>query len=127
MLELCRLITISMSHPTSGLDIGRFSRFGPTVSAAVNQPLVGGLFAVGNFRGSLLYGQKDLNRTVVGDMTPAMVAGAPVVNLNNADEVVAAADLGSGLRYARQANNGQNCLFRGRLKGSDGRKLALRR
>lgn len=117
MLELCRLITISMSHPTSGLDIGRFSRFGPTVSAAVNQPLVGGLFAVGNFRGSLLYGQKDLNRTVVCDMTPAMVAGAPVVNLNNADEVVAAADLGSGLRYARPVKQRAELFVQGTIEG----------
>lgn len=104
--------------PIGVLDWRRkFSGFGPTVSAAVNQPLVGELSAVGNFRGSLLYGQKDLNRTVIGDVTPAEVAGSPVVNLNNADEVVAAADLGIGLRYSIPVKQRAELFVQGTIEG----------
>lgn len=104
--------------PIGVLDWRRkFSGLGPTVSAAVDQPLVGGFSAVGNFRGSLLYGQKDLNRTVVGDITPAVVAGSPVVNLNNADEVVAAMDLGIGLRYSIPVKQRAELFVQGTFEG----------
>jgi hypothetical protein len=107
-----------LGFPIGLIDWRReFEGFGPTVSAAVNQPLIGGLSAVGNFRGSLLYGQKDLNRTVVGDVTPAVVAGSPTVRLNNADEVVAAADLGIGLRYAMALNQQSEVFVQGTFEG----------
>jgi hypothetical protein len=94
-----------------------FEGFGPTVSAMAIQPICGGLSAVGNMRGSLLYGQKDLNRTVNGDITPPAVAGAPIVRLNNADEVVAAGELGIGMRYARKLNQQADVFLQGTFEG----------
>jgi hypothetical protein len=106
-----------------GLPIGllqwsrEFEGFGPTVSATATHPLAGGLSAVGNFRGSLLYGEKDLNRTVIGDATPPAVATPPIVRLQNADEVVAAGDMGVGLRYTRNVTQRAQMFVQGTLEG----------
>lgn len=106
-----------------GVPIGQlawrreFEGFGPTLSATMNHPILGGFAAVGSFRGSLLYGQKNLNRTVVGDVTPPAVAGPPTVRLNDADEVVAAGDLGIGLRYTQSLNQQADVFVQGTLEG----------
>ncbi|MFN9717855.1 MAG: Lpg1974 family pore-forming outer membrane protein, partial [Planctomycetota bacterium] len=107
----------------AGAPIGllRWSRdyqgLGPTVSAGASHPLFGGLSAVGNFRGSLLFGEKDLNRTVVGDVTPAPVATTPVIALNNSDEVVAAGDMGIGLRYTMDVSSRAQMFVQGTYEG----------
>jgi hypothetical protein len=94
-----------------------FEGFGPTLSASALQPLFGGFSAIGNFRGSLLYGHKDLSRTVIGDVTPTVFSGAPIVSLRNADEVVAAGDLGLGLRYTTQINGKVDAFVQGTYEG----------
>lgn len=107
-----------LGFPIGQLDWTRdFDGFGPTLSANATHPIFGGLSAVGNVRGSLLYGEKNLNRTVVGDVTPAPVAGSPIVGLNNADEVVAAGDLGIGLRYTTQINQQADVFVQGTFEG----------
>jgi hypothetical protein len=95
----------------------RFEGFGPTVSGTVTRPIGGGLSAFGNFRGSLLFGEKDLNRSVVGDITPPPVAGPPVVGLNGADEVVASGDLGIGLRYTVELDGSSEVFVQGSYEG----------
>jgi hypothetical protein len=95
----------------------KFEGFGPTLSATATHPILGGLSAVGNVRGSLLYGQKNLNRTVAGDVTPAPVAGSPTVSLNDADEVVAAGELGIGLRYTKAISQQADFYVQGTLDG----------
>lgn len=106
-----------------GLPIGllnwsrQFEGFGPTVAATATRPILGGLSAFGSLRGSLLYGDKDLNRTVIGDITPAPVAGPPFVGLNGADEVVACGDLGIGLRYAVELQNSSEVFVQGTYEG----------
>lgn len=94
-----------------------FQGFGPTVSATATHPLCAGLSAVGNFRGSLLYGQKDLNRTVIGDVTPPATAAPPVIRLKDADEVVAAGDMGIGLRYTVDVTQQAQMFVQGTLEG----------
>ena len=94
-----------------------FEGFGPAISAIAIQPIRSRLSAVGNMRGSLLYGKKDLTRTVMGDVTPSVVAGPPIVRLNNADEVVAAFDLGIGLRYTRKLTGQSDAFIQGTYEG----------
>lgn len=104
--------------PFATLDWSRkFEGFGPTVSGTVTRPICGGLSAFGNFRGSLLFGEKDLNRSVFGDITPPPVAGPPVVGLNGADEVVASGDLGIGLRYTVELDGSSEVFVQGSYEG----------
>lgn len=94
-----------LGFPIGELDWTRdFEGFGPTLSATATDPIFGGLSAVGKVRESLVTGDKNLNRTVIGDVTPAAVAGSRVVGFNNADKVVASGDPGIGLRYTTQIN-----------------------
>lgn len=92
-----------------------FEGLGPTLSASFNQPLWNRVSAIGIARGSLLYGEKSLQRSVIGDITPT--PGPPIVQLNNADEVTAAFEIGLGAEWTRELAGGQQLVLQGMYEG----------
>ena len=90
-----------------------FEGAGLTVGGEANKPLGGSaLSAFGTARGSLLFGRKTLQRTTVGDITPATAAAPPNVILDDADEVSAIFSLTGGLQWTRRTPMG-DVFFRG--------------
>lgn len=93
--------------------IREFEGAGLTVGGEANKPLGGSaLSAFGTARGSLLFGRKTLQRTTVGDITPATAAAPPNVILDDADEVSAIFSLTGGLQWTRRTPMG-DVFFRG--------------
>ncbi|MEX1027244.1 MAG: Lpg1974 family pore-forming outer membrane protein [Candidatus Paceibacterota bacterium] len=84
----------------------KYSGLGPAVSAEVLKPIGrSGLSLYGLGRGSLLFGDKMLNRFVnppTGAMPPV-----PFVSLADGDEVVPIFDLGLGAQWSRQYDFGE--------------------
>ena len=101
---------------TQSLDWQRkFEGVGPTVSVEVERPLgiLKDLAVVGAFRGSLLYGEKNLNRVAVN----AIDEGLPVVAMNNAHEVLGIGEIELGLEWTRQLARGGGLFVRGTYEG----------
>lgn len=94
-----------------------FEGIGPTISANVSQPLLRNISAIGVVRGSLLYGEKSLQRAVVNDMTPLPGRGVPVVNLHDADEVTAGFELALGAQWQRELASGHQLVVQGMYEG----------
>ena len=95
-----------------------FNGIGPTVSGDVRYPLgQGGFSAVTNIRGSLLFGEKTISRTVVGDVTPPPNTTLPIVSLNDADEVSGIFELALGLEYSRNYGRFGDVFVRGMYEG----------
>jgi hypothetical protein len=77
-----------------------YEGLGPAVSIDLRRPIGNsGLSVVGKVNAALLFGHKDLNRTVVGDVTTP--SAAPFLNLENADEVVGMGEVALGLQWRR--------------------------
>jgi hypothetical protein len=76
------------------------------------------LAVVGSARGSLLFGEKKIQRVVVGDVTPTP-NNPPIINFVDADEVSGIFDLSVGAQWARQMNNGSeffvSCMYETQL------------
>ena len=70
------------------------------------------LSLVGSARGSLLYGEKTLQRTTVNDITPVGSRVSPNVILEDADEVSGIFELTAGLEWSRATKIGE-LYFRG--------------
>ena len=106
---------ISQGAVTKSLDwMRKFEGVGPTISIEVERPLGRwGLAIVGMFRGSLLFGNKDLNRTAVG----AIDEGLPNVALQDADEVLGIGELELGLEWTREMAKGGSLFVRGTYEG----------
>jgi Legionella pneumophila major outer membrane protein precursor len=82
-----------------------FEGLGPTVGADMNLPLFGtSFYATGGARLSFLFGEKDLNRTVVNDLSP--IPAPATVQLRSADEVSGAYATRLGLGRKRQTDFG---------------------
>lgn len=94
-----------------------FEGVGPTVSGQVNRCLGGGFSAFGNARASLIFGEKTLERTVVGDVTPQPAAGPPVLSLRGAGDTVAAGEMGLGMRYGVEFENHAEGFIQGSWQG----------
>ena len=91
----------------------KFEGVGATLGAEANKPLGSTAFSfVGSARGAFLYGEKELRRTTVGDVTPPSAAVPPNVVLDDADEVTAVFELTTGLQWSRPTQCG-NLFFRG--------------
>ena len=92
----------------------KFEGIGPTISVEIERPLgIKGLVVIGAFRGSLLFGEKDLNRIAVNGIDE----GLPVVALDNADEVLGIGELELGLEWTRQLAKGGSLFIRGTYEG----------
>jgi hypothetical protein len=83
-----------------------FEGLGPVISVHLQRPLGDrGLAAFAKGSGSLLFGHKSLERTVVGDVsTPT---AAPLLSLRDADEVVPMGELALGLQWTRPFGRSQ--------------------
>lgn len=92
-----------------------FEGIGATMSANVTQPLCNHLSAIGILRGSLLFGEKSLRRSVVGDITPA--PAPPIVQLDDADEVTAVFEIGLGVEWTRELASGHQLVIQGTYEG----------
>ena len=90
-----------------------FEGAGLTVGAEANKPLgATAMSFIGSARGALLYGEKELRRTTVGDIIPPASAAPPIVVLDDADDVTAIFELNAGLQWSRRTECG-NLFFRG--------------
>ena len=92
----------------------RFEGVGPVVAVELERPIGGcGLAFVGSFRGSLLFGNKDLNRVEVNGIG----GGPPVISLDKAKEVLGIGEIEVGLQWSRQLANGTDVFVRGTYEG----------
>jgi hypothetical protein len=88
----------------------RFEGVGPTVGVEVERPIGQcGLSFIGGFHGSLLFGNKNLDRVEVNGVGP----GPPVVSLKNAREVLGIGELQIGVQWIRQMACGTDLFVRG--------------
>ncbi len=103
--------------PPSHLNWERnFEGIGPSAFADFRIPLrCCGLSATGGGGGSLLFGNKSLDRFVIGDINE--VPASPFLNLTDADEVVGVFELGFGLEWRRQLASGGQLAVRSRYEG----------
>ncbi|NND97893.1 MAG: hypothetical protein HKN47_11255, partial [Pirellulaceae bacterium] len=94
----------------------RYEGVGPTAKVDARRRLGCSRFTViGGGGGALLYGSKDLERFVLGDVgTPP---AAPFLRLEDADEVVGIGELKFGLEWARTFCNGAELAVQGRYEG----------
>ncbi len=101
--------------PTGALNWTRkFEGGGLTAAAEGKKRLGESSFAViGSARGSLLFGEKELRRSVFGDVTPPAAATPPFAVLDNADEVSGIFELALGAEWSRQTKHCGNFFFRG--------------
>ena len=91
----------------------RFEGIGPTIAIEVERPIgTCGLAVVGNFRGSLLFGDKDLDRVEVNGSG----GGLPIVTLDKASEVMGIGEIELGLQWTRQLAIG-DFFIRGTYEG----------
>ncbi len=92
----------------------RFEGVGPSLSAEMERPLgSSGLAIIGAFRGSLLFGNKDLDRVE----TNGIGGGPPVVSLDKAKEVLGIGEIELGLQWTRQLAQGGDLFLRGAYEG----------
>jgi hypothetical protein len=92
----------------------KFEGGGLTVGGEARKSLASSRLSVfGSGRGSLLYGEKDLTRSVVGDVTPAPTTTPPFMVLDDADEVSGIFELSAGLEWSRQTQNFGDLFVRG--------------
>lgn len=95
-----------------------FDGIGPTAGANLRYPLGdSGFSIVSNVRGSLLFGDKTIARTVVGDVTPAPNTTLPIVALNGADEVSGIFELALGVEWSRELGNQTEIFAQGMYEG----------
>jgi hypothetical protein len=95
-------ISFATPQPPSTLNWRRrFEGSGLTAGAEAKKWIAGSALAlIGTARGSLLFGEKELRRTVLGDVTPG-VPTPPHVVLDDADEVSGIFELSGGLHWSR--------------------------
>jgi hypothetical protein len=65
--------------------------------------------------GALLFGSKQLNRTVIGDQSPQ--PAAPFLNLQDADEVVGIGEISLGAEWEARMRGGRSFRVRGTYEG----------
>lgn len=95
-----------------------FDGIGPTLSGDIRYPLgSGGLSVITGARGSLLYGEKTISRSVLGDVTPPPTTTPPFLGLYNADEVSGIFELALGVEYSRDFGRMGALFLRGTYEG----------
>jgi hypothetical protein len=91
----------------------RFEGVGPTIAVEVERPIGNcGLAFVGIFRGSLLFGDKDLDRVEFNGSG----GGPPIVTLDKASEVLGIGEIELGLQWTRKMACG-DFFVRGTYEG----------
>lgn len=100
---------------TQQLDWTRFFEgLGPTAAAEVHYPIgSSGIDMVGNVRGALLFGDKNMTRFV----SPGGPTTPPFTTLEHASDVVAMGMLELGAEYSHQFGRGYSLLVRGMYEG----------
>ena len=92
----------------------RFEGIGPVIGLEVERSLGGaGLAFVGAFRGALLFGDKDLDRTEWNGLG----MGPPIVTLKGAKEVLGIGEMELGLQWSRRLPNGSDLFVAGTYEG----------
>lgn len=92
-----------------------YEGLGPTASVDAKRSIgCTGLSFIGSGGGSLLFGNKSLERTVIGDDTPPPLGPAQqFLSLDDADEVVGVFELSLGAEWARTLANGATLSLQG--------------
>ncbi len=105
--------TVSGSGPAASLNWTReYDGLGPSITLDAKKQLGETRFsAVAAGGGSLLFGTKSINRTVIGDQSPQ--PASPFLRLNDADEVVGIGELSLGLEWATTTRRGSQLSVRG--------------
>lgn len=89
----------------------KFEGTGLILSGDARHPLGDNGFAVvGNVRGSLLFGEKTINRRVIGDLTPT--PGAPIISFQDADEVTGIFEAAIGAEWSGQIGKSTEVFLR---------------
>lgn len=103
--------------PTRTLSsIRTFEGTGLTVGLEAQKPLSSHLSFIGDIQGSLLFGKKTLDRSVVGDVTPN--SPPPNVLLKNADEVSGIFELGLGIQWNVPVTDRSDFFLQGKYENS---------
>lgn len=93
-----------------------FYGLGPSIGVDARHPIgMSGISAVATFRGSFLFGQKTLERSVTGDVTPN--AGPANVKLRNADEITGIYEAGLGAEWRLYSGAAGEFSLRGMYEG----------
>lgn len=94
-----------------------YEGLGPAVTVDASRRIGNSPFSVfTQAGGSFLFGTKSIDRTVVGDLSPQ--PASPILQLEDADEVVGVGELGLGVEWSRQLASGHNLSVRGSYEGS---------
>ena len=119
MDQAFRGTVVSGGSVTQSLAWSRgFDGLGLTVGGDIRAPLgQSNLSLVSNLRGSLLYGDKTISRTVVGDVTPPPNTTPPVIALQDADEVSGVFEISLGLEWSQDVGRGVELFTRGMYEG----------
>ncbi|MCB1086357.1 MAG: hypothetical protein KDM63_04880 [Verrucomicrobiae bacterium] len=103
--------------PTRSLNWTRdFEGTGLTMGADVRKPIISGLSVIADAQLSLLFVEKKLNRSVIGDVTP----NSPPANvtLDDADEISATFELGIGLEWKTALTDQTDVFLQGKYESS---------
>jgi hypothetical protein len=103
--------------PTRTLSsIRSFEGTGLTVGLEAQKSISSNFSLIGDVQGSLLFGEKTLARSVVGDVTPN--SPPPNVLLNNADEVSGIFELGLGIQWNVPVTDQADFFLQGKYENS---------
>ncbi len=115
--ELAYTVVDGFGVPQGLLNWSRkYEGLGPSVKLNARRRFGNSNFSgIAGGSGALLFGSKDLDRFVLGDVgTPP---AAPFLRLNDADEVVGSGELRFGLEWARTLCNGTHVALQGTYEG----------
>lgn len=115
--SLSSVVLDGTGNPIRNLDWERrFNGVGPAVSFDAKRRIgCSRLSFVTQGAGSFLFGEKDLERRVIGDQSPQ--PAVPFLALNGSDEVVGIGELGFGVEWCHRCRRGQQISIRGLYEG----------
>lgn len=115
--SISSMVSVPPGPPTGILQWEReFEGFGPAAFLEAKKRLgTSRLSAVATGGGALLFGKKQLDRTVIGDQSPQ--PATPFLSLQEADEVVGIGEIGMGTEWAGQFQHGHSLRVRGTYEG----------
>lgn len=115
--ELNSIVTNAAGAPIRQLSWRRsFVGLGPSVAIDIKRRIACSPFSIfTQAGGALLFGNKTLQRTVIGDQSPQ--PATPFLALDQADEVIGVGEMNFGVEWSRQMANGYKFNIRGLYEG----------